>query len=109
MPFDFSGVLADLADADFRCRELTDPTIDDRAVPADLPDLADPDGPTAADAAWWAESTRLRCPIGVPLPLYRLACECVGLGPVGFCEGFEPHTEDWPTDTDAIPAELMPA
>lgn len=86
---------------------LVDPTIPASAVPTEP--APDDDEPSTADRRWWALMTREHCPEGVPLPLYRLACEVVGLGPVGFCEGFEPHAGDWPSDTGVIPAELMPA
>jgi len=27
-------------------------------------------------------------------------CDAAGLGPVGFVEGFDPDTSDWPTSAD---------
>lgn len=76
--------------------------LDDRDVPAEV---ADTDHVLDADRAWWMEQTAAHCPADVPLTTYRAMCDDAGLGPVGFCTGFEPHAEDWPTAADVpLPA-----
>lgn len=120
VPFDPTGSLDDLVagelegrllltafDHDYQCRELTDPTLDDRDVPAEVVDI-DPAG--HADRAWWLEQTAAHCPADVSLPTYRAMCDDAGLGPVGFCDGFEPDARDWPSSDDApLPTWDKPA
>lgn len=82
----------------FDLHRLVDPSIPGSAEPAEP--NPDDDEPSAADRCWWAESTRNACLAGVPLDTFRVMCAAAGLGAVGFCDGFEPHAEDWPTLDD---------